>query len=235
MPPAAAAEVCSICRSWKAPQFETCASCTTAAQSLELVPTRVIPISLYRKPSVLRDWLKYYKSGGEEFHPEYVEYLSILIARFMYENREELGAYLGRWTETMVVPSTARPDANHPLEDALILAGQDLVLPPSKLLLAGEIRLRHRQYDRTGYRAIDDLKGRAILIFDDVYTSGARAQSASAVLRAAGAEVLGIVVVGRRVNPDFNRQTSVIWAQQREKRFSYNREAHWWFVDMAIS
>ncbi len=40
-----------------------------------------------------------------------------------------------------------------------------------------------------------------VLVFDDSVTTGARAQSAAAALRLAGARVVGILVVGRALAP----------------------------------
>ncbi len=46
------------------------------------------------------------------------------------------------------------------------------------------------------------VRGRRALLLDDTYVSGARAQSAAAALRRAGARSVVIVVVGRVLRPD---------------------------------
>ena len=45
------------------------------------------------------------------------------------------------------------------------------------------------------------LAGLPVLVFDDSVTTGARAQSAAAALRLAGARVVGILAVGRALAP----------------------------------
>jgi adenine/guanine phosphoribosyltransferase-like PRPP-binding protein len=49
-----------------------------------------------------------------------------------------------------------------------------------------------------------ELAGEAVLLIDDTWTTGANAQSAAAALKAAGAGVVGAVVIGRHVNRDWH-------------------------------
>jgi adenine/guanine phosphoribosyltransferase-like PRPP-binding protein len=48
-----------------------------------------------------------------------------------------------------------------------------------------------------------DLTGQHILIVDDTWTSGSRAQSAALAVRRAGAHRVGVLVVGRWLDPDY--------------------------------
>ena len=72
------------------------------------------------------------------------------------------------------------------------------------LLVRGDDRVDHLVASRHGFDrspSVDPswLRGRSVLVVDDSHVTGARAQSAVAALRAGGAEVVGIVVLGRVV------------------------------------
>ncbi len=62
-----------------------------------------------------------------------------------------------------------------------------------------------------------------LLVVDDVYTTGARANSAAAALRDAGALITGLLVLARRVNPDSYAQASALWSQQTAEPFDWTR------------
>jgi phosphoribosylpyrophosphate synthetase len=64
-----------------------------------------------------------------------------------------------------------------------------------------DIAQRDQAADR--FMAIRSLRDRSVLVVDDTWTTGAHAQSASAALKAAGARYVGIVAIGRWLNPDF--------------------------------
>lgn len=70
-PPTDGPAVCVHCRSWANGRDGQCHNCRDVESMLGEV-WNVLPISLYVKPSELRDWLKFYKpSGGEEYDPKY--------------------------------------------------------------------------------------------------------------------------------------------------------------------
>jgi orotate phosphoribosyltransferase len=66
-----------------------------------------------------------------------------------------------------------------------------------------------------------------VLLLDDVYTTGARAQSAAFALRAAGAVVPAVLVIGRRVNPEWRDEVDVIWQRQTAIPFRFE-DPPWW-------
>ena len=53
--------------------------------------------------------------------------------------------------------------------------------------------------------------GRRVLVVDDTFSTGARAQSAAATLRRAGYEPAGVAVVGRTVEPDASAWARRFW------------------------
>jgi hypothetical protein len=111
--------------------------------------------------------------------------------------------------QVLAVPSSARP-SGPPLAGVAGLG--DVVQSRlgarlrSDLLCRGPGTLGHMRPQRDGFvvpgarRAA--VQGRHLLLLDDTYVSGARAQSAAAALRVAGAATVQIVVAGRVLRPD---------------------------------
>lgn len=174
-----------------------------------LVP--VVPISLYAKPSPLRDVLTYYKPGRETFRPQFGVLLADLVDRFLRIHGDDLSMHLGGWSDIVVVPSTHRTGA-HPLEPVLSTAG---VSTARGYVRSTGVRGKHRSFGRPLFTA-DSGKviGRRILLVEDVYVTGARSQSCAQALVAAGADVAGLLVLGRRVNPDHDRLSQLFWESQ---------------------
>jgi predicted amidophosphoribosyltransferase len=63
----------------------------------------------------------------------------------------------------------------------------------------GHLRAARRGFEVPSSVDKESLRRRRVLVFDDSITTGARAQSAAAALRMAGADVVGVVAVGRVV------------------------------------
>jgi hypothetical protein len=62
-----------------------------------------------------------------------------------------------------------------------------------------------RIFDAEKFEPIVALDGEPVLLIDDMWTTGASAQSAAAALKEAGAGVVAALVVGRHVNRDWGR------------------------------
>lgn len=71
-----------------------------------------------------------------------------------------------------------------------------------------------RNFDPDRYRATEDMVGAAVLLIDDTWTSGSKAQSAAWTLKeGAGAGVVACVPVGRHVHRDYAATAEVLKAQ----------------------
>jgi hypothetical protein len=111
--------------------------------------------------------------------------------------------------EVLAVPSSARPSGS-PL--AGVAGLEDVVRSRlgarlrCDLLGRGSGALGHMRPRRDGFVVPADrreaVEGRHVLLLDDTYVSGARAQSAGAALRLAGAATVQILVAGRVLRPD---------------------------------
>ena len=178
----------------------------------------VVPISLYRKPSTLRDWLKFYKPRTDGFEPSYGPVIAAILYLTLVKQRERLASKVGEWDYTVVVPSTRR-ELSHPLEDQLRTVGIEEIARP---LTRTQTPLGHRIMSDDGYACVTVIRGKKFLLVDDVYTTGARSQSAASALQLAGGRVVAVVVIGRRINVEYNDITERVWNRQESKKFCFD-------------
>jgi hypothetical protein len=105
-----------------------------------------------------------------------------------------------RFTLATTVPSS-RPDCDgpHPLHELVsmvaLLHGRH-----ERVLRRSEAPAALHEFSPRKYEPLRDVSGHAVLLIDDTWTKGANAQSAAAALKAAGAETVAAVVIGRYVN-----------------------------------
>lgn len=212
---------CTVCNSWTDRLHGMCTTCHLAASALgRLAP--VIPISLYRRPSPLRDWLSFYKPGRPILVTEYGDLLSRILRQFLSAQTSNLWRHVGGWTDVAVVPSSRR-EPPHALEAVVERAGLTLT---RDVLTSTGVMAQHRIYDDKMFHC-RDMERRRVLLVEDVYVSGARSQSAAAVLREGGAEVAGVLVLGRRINPDYSVEMALFWASRAAISFGFAESFSW--------
>jgi len=185
-------------------------------------PLSISLVTLYRKPSLLRDWLTQYKGRPDDqdpFVPEYQDNVAALLSRFFLEFGGALYERLDGYDAMVVVPSTLRQPP-HPLEEVASRAVPSI--PVLRLLTRGPGDLGFRKPAKDGYVVTENPKphGRLLLI-DDVYTTGSRLNSAAFALRAAGSEVAGAFIIARRVNIDFDPRAKELWDHQSAEAFQW--------------
>lgn len=225
-PPPNADDVCPVCHSWRNTLGPYCTNCTQARDDLAFWCDTVIPISLYRKPSLLRDWLKFYKPGGEPQQPQYREPVGLILARFLLEHGDALYDHVDGYDAVCVVPS-ARQDPPHELAHVYDEYAGAVGPERADVLIRGEDEIRWRVYNDHSYRPATDVTGMTLLLLDDVYTTGAHSQSAASSLIAAGATVPAILVVARRLNLDFDDHVHAIWQRQAGHGFDFTDPPFW--------
>jgi hypothetical protein len=213
--------VCFTCRTWT-DQAGECWNCQENRRVLGFDPLPINVVTLYRKPSPVRDWLTRYKGRDTQedpLEPSYAPLVEAMLGRFIIEHGGLLEERVGGIDSVQVVPSSMsqRPPP-HPLDavvDALCLDR-----PRVQLLAAGTEKLDWLKPSPDGYRIIGKPQPQRVLLIDDVHTTGSRSNSAAYTLRQGGHEVAGILVIGRRVNPDYKPAIKEFWDEQAS--LSYN-------------
>lgn len=219
-------DVCPMCRSWRDHTYELCNNCAQAFRDLSTPCGFVVPISLYSKPSPMRDRLTYYKDPEEPSHARYPGEVAAILDRFFYDHGDRLRERTGGWDGMCIVPSESRRPP-HPLAEALRRFPAGNVDEPELLLVRGSGPLGHRVLSENAFVPAEDVSGRRLLVLDDVYTTGARAQSAASGLTLAGGYVVAIVVIGRRVNPSWNPGVQAFWDRQAALAYDFGG-LPWW-------
>lgn len=163
----------------------------------------VVPISY----SVGGEWLHHviasYKRDADPSVPDALATLAELCQEFIssHEHCVALASGVAEFGLVTTVPSAAPlRDLHHPLRRVvgeLVASTRDRY---ERLLLRSVTPVIPRVFDPARYRVTRDLGGEAVLLIDDMWTSGASAESAAAALQAAGAGTVSAVVIARHLN-----------------------------------
>lgn len=183
--------------------FERCYACS----SIERVLTAVVPISYSVAHEPLNQALAGYKRmTGRSAHRYKLE-LAAILWRFLaaHERCVAHACAVERFDLVTTVPSSdRRRDRCHPLREVV----GELVGPTrarhERLLRRSSVESAPRSFDPSRYEATRAMAGARVLLIDDTWTTGANAQSAAAVLKAAGASEVAAVVIGRHLNREWH-------------------------------
>ena len=186
-----------------------CFACRVVGRRLCLPLAPVFPVRLCPLPGPLYAVLMGYKeSPVSEARHRFAAMVGALFAGFLSSHARCLAAAAGGPGELVLpVPSSARPSGS-PLRGVVGLASACAPLGDWSpgVLARTEAPVGHMRPDRRAFGVPAPLAsavaGRRALLLDDTYVSGARAQSAAAALRLAGARSVVIVVLGRVLRPD---------------------------------
>ncbi len=216
--PAHGAGVCPVCFNLIDRRAGLCRACRLTEQHLGAV----LPISYALGRGALHARLAAYKRDADPFVSSALGSLAELLDRFLITHERCLAGGQAGFELVTVVPSSDRlRDRLHPLRrivSELVGATRRRHL---QLLAPGPRTPPPGRFSRERFRALDRLEGQRVLLVDDMWTTGASAQSAAATLLAAGASAVSAVVIGRYLTRDYAQNQARL--QQLSGEFSWSR------------
>lgn len=201
-------DVCELCFNLT-DGYERCYACASHPHWLDLIA----PISYSVGGEQLHHALASYKRlTGEPARRFTVELAAVLWRHLAtHERCVARAAGLGRDRFDLVttVPSTdPSRDAEHPLRRIVGELAGPTRERYERALLRTDAPARPRTFDPSKYSATRELRGAAVLLIDDTWTTGANAESAACALKSAGAGHVAAVVIGRHVNRGWRQNDS---------------------------
>jgi predicted amidophosphoribosyltransferase len=163
----------------------------------------VVPISYSVGGEWLHQLIAAYKRDADPWVPDAMRTLARLCSDFLSRHEGCVASKAGvpGFQLITTVPS-ADPlrDLQHPMRRIVGEQVESTRERYERLLLRSDSPANPRVFDPARYCATRKLDGEAVLLIDDMWTSGASAESAAAALLAAGAQTVAAVVVARHLN-----------------------------------
>jgi predicted amidophosphoribosyltransferase len=197
--------ICATCHTFIDPAYNRCYKCSSQPEPLDAV----VPITYSEHLGQMHTALRGYKEGPSQVQHYAMVRLASILWLFLEEHEQCIAAAAGirgeRFDLVTTVPSstTARDDRRSNLRwIAATGCGATAdrfqrVLKPTDRVPAG------RDYNQDRYAATVPVDGVDVLLVDDTWATGGHAQSAGAALYTAGASSVGLVVIGRHIQPDW--------------------------------
>jgi len=202
-PPRPGPGVCATCRGPAKVTRHECSSCRRIPPLLDVV----VPVSWSLASGPLHRALRGYKDDSLSAVRQYMAAgLAAVLDRFLAEHEGCVAAAAGVAGFTLVTTVPARADRNRGPLRALVRACPSVAGRFSRTLTATGVSVVPHRFEPARFRALRPLRGEAILLIDDTWTTGASAQSAAHALKQAGARRVALVVIGRHVNLGFGDQ-----------------------------
>jgi len=221
--PAAGRGVCTVCHSGPNGDYTTCYSCGLTMSQVTYPTSLVVPISLYEIPGQLHHVLRNYKDSPAA--TLFRNQVAAILARFMGLHQGCIERALGAPIDAvMTVPSTRSPSRPgiHPLQLAVQqVPNLDNFHRTGLGRSSGTVD--HNHANDYAFVVESDVQGLNIVLIEDTFTTGARAQSASSALRLAGAACVAVLTVGRVIYPTYNDNCERIWREGRSRPFDFER------------
>jgi hypothetical protein len=178
--------------------FRRCYGCAHGGRFLDAM----MPISYSVAGEQLHHALASYKRLNGPVAGRFVLGLAAVLWRYLVVHERCLAraTAVSAFNTATIVPSSDRArDAVHPLHDLVSLVAP-LHGRYERLLRRSNAPATAHEFTAGKYESLRELRGASVLLVDDTWTQGANAQSAAAALKAAGAEHVSALVIGRHVN-----------------------------------
>lgn len=196
--------VCVDCFTFTEPGYSRCLACQRTGRHLSAMS----PIAYSVAGGSLHRAIASYKRDVDPSVEPAVRWLAGLLGTFLPAHEDCLAVVSGVEGFDLVttVPSQDVGRENgHPLKrivGSLVPATRDRYQP---LLRRTSVQVEARSFHPERFVALTRIDGARVLLIDDMWTSGASAQSAAASLRRAGAVAVAAVVIGRHLNRDWSQ------------------------------
>jgi hypothetical protein len=193
--------ICPTCRGVRTEGYPLCIRCQSHYdRSGGILSDLVVPISYSPRTGQHHHNLRTYKGSAPSLQARWN--LLALLLLFLRHHMQCIAAAAGATpTHMITVPSTGGRSGPHPLP---ALIGTRLGLPAltasANPRFGAEDRDFHSDWFTVGVPT--DAGPAHVLLLDDTWTTGARAQSLAHALKTTGAATVATVVLGRHVNPE---------------------------------
>jgi predicted amidophosphoribosyltransferase len=195
-------DVCGTCFNFTA-GYARCWACAHSEAKLDAL----VPISY----SVAREQLHHALASYKRLDGDVARRLQAILAAILWRFLKDHEACVAKAASTRrfdlvtTVPSSDPiRDERHPLRSIV----GELVGPTreryQRLLRRTAAQAAPRAFSIAKFEATADLHHQTVLLIDDTWTTGASAQSAAAALKAAGADRVAAVVIGRHLNREWH-------------------------------
>jgi predicted amidophosphoribosyltransferase len=200
--PAEGCSTCAVCRTFLDPAYRVCRPCSRQPSQLDVV----VPISYSEHLGQLHRALRGYKDGLPQERNYTMPRLAAILWKFLNIHEPCVAAAAGVSTFDLVttVPSSTPENDEHRANLRTIVSWCHPVARRYARVLVptGDVP-EGRAYDPRRYRATRALDGANVLLLDDTWAAGGHAQSSAIALRAAGAQAVALVVIGRHLRREW--------------------------------
>jgi predicted amidophosphoribosyltransferase len=211
--PRAGPDVCATCFNFTA-GYTRCYACAHTPSVLDAV----VPISYSVGREQLHHALASYKRLDGDVARRLGAILAAILWRFLVQHEACVAKAAGatQFDVVTTVPSGDRlRDDHHPLRHIV----GDLVGPTrtryQRVLRRADTEVSARTFSQHKFEATQTIDHRSVLLIDDTWTTGTSAQSAAATLKAAGADPIAAVVIGRHLNREWHENDRRLRGIQR--------------------
>jgi hypothetical protein len=147
--------------------------------------------------------------------------LTAVLWRFLEVHEPCVAAALAvTFSVVTVVPSCSGRAVPHPLE-LIVARGIQPTATRYRQLLAAQAARLDREFDRDRFIATERING-PVLLIDDTWTKGSRAQAAAFALKRAGAPVVAVIVIGRHIDPGYRDNAGFLAERHRLHQFDWD-------------
>ncbi len=196
--------VCAACHTGVESGYARCYHCEQA-RSLDM--PEVLPIAMSVHLGLLHAHLRGYK---DNYDPQVRSRMALRLAALVSVFMANHGRCVGEWDYVTCVPSERR------VAPAAIVSRLRLFEGRYRQILATSPSSAARALDPSRFSLGAHVRGDRVLLLDDTFTTGGGIFSAVAALRHAGAEVVGPLVIGRHIRPDWEASHQLLhWLARR--------------------